>query len=433
MSKIFKFIKMLSGKSARLGPPDVSKAKIIPREQHCVSRADISKHTLDVLTKLNHADFNAYLVGGGVRDLLLRLRPKDFDVATDAHPEQIKKLFRNCRLIGRRFRLAHIFFRRHIIEVATFRTMPIEVNEESHTEHGMIKRDNIYGNMIDDAFRRDFTINALYYDIKDFSIIDFTGGFDDIKSKTIRLIGEPSTRYREDPVRILRAARFAAKLDFEIHPDTLTPISGHLDLLDHVSPSRLFEEVVKFFQSGYALKSFEKCQELKLFSKLFTLTQDALDSGQPEYFDQFIKLALSNTDKRIAQNKPITPAFIFAALLWGPVQLEAKINCDSGEPPYIAFDHAIRDTLQKQHQQTRIPKRFTLMMREMWRMQSSLTKRAGKRPFMLLQNRRFRAAYDFLLLRCEVGELDPELGHWWTRFQKVSDKERHDMIRKLRR
>ena len=315
MSKIVKFIKKLSGISLKQDPPDLSKANIIPREEHSVSRADISENTLDILTTLNRAKFNAYLVGGGVRDLLLRHKPKDFDIATDAHPEQIKKLFRNCRLIGRRFRLAHIFFRRHIIEVATFRAMPIEKDKDSHTEHGMIRRDNIYGNLEEDAFRRDFTINALYYDIKNFSIIDFTGGYDDIKSKTIRLIGDPNTRYREDPVRILRAARFAAKLDFNIHPDTFAPISEHIDLLDHVSPSRLFEEVVKLFQSGYALKSFEKCQELNIVSKLFVLTQNSIDSKQPEHFEQLIKLALSNTDKRIAQNKPVTPAFIFATLL----------------------------------------------------------------------------------------------------------------------
>ncbi len=297
---------------------------IIPRAEHSVSRDNIDDTALRVLYRLHKAGYRAMLVGGGVRDLLLGHAPKDFDIATDAHPEQVKKLFSNSRLIGRRFRLAHVFFGREIIEVATFRASQLDETQgdedvdREHDTSGRILRDNVYGQLDDDVWRRDFTVNALYYDIANFSIVDYTDAMNDVKNKVMRLIGDPRTRYREDPVRMLRAIRFAAKLDFTIHPDSEQPIYELGHLLADIPPARLYEEVLKLFHSGKGVITLQLLRKYDLLQYLFKAADETLKQSN-ETFEAFIHLALESTDKRINQGKPVTPAFLFAAMLWGNV------------------------------------------------------------------------------------------------------------------
>ncbi len=368
-------------------------------------------------------------MGGGVRDLLLGREPKDFDVATDATPEQVKEVFRNCRLIGRRFRLAHVHFGRDIIEVATFRSMQDESKGDRETENGMLVRDNIYGTIEEDALRRDFTINALYYNIEGFSVVDYAGGIDDLKTGTLRLLGDPETRYREDPVRMLRAVRFAAKLGFIINPACEKPLFELGDLLQSVPAARLFEEVLKLFMAGVALETFEKLRHYGLFGELFPETEKSLSHEDHEFPITFVSRGLKNTDIRISEGKPVTPAFLFAVLLWEPVRLLAKRLRDAGESPLQAMQEAGTDILMNQLNQVSIPKRFSIPMREIWNLQHRFEQRAGKRPHRLLTHPRFRAAYDFLLLRAESGETDQELADWWTQFQVTEGEERNQMIR----
>jgi len=333
---------------------------IIHRSEHALSRKEMSEHALKVLYRLKKARYESYLVGGGVRDLLLGLHPKDFDVATDATPEQVRKLFGNCRLIGRRFRLAHVHFGREIIEVATFRASHDQSGGEGVTKDGMIVRDNVYGTLEDDAWRRDFTVNALYYNIYDFSIIDYTGGLEDIESKTIRIIGDAKERLQEDPVRMLRAVRFAAKLNFKIEASLSSSIKENIHLLDGVPVARLFEEVLKLFLHGHALASYELLKEYDLLKHLFSQTAEHLN----EAGDRFITQALINTDLRIQQKKPIAPAFLYAALLWPAVKYEADKLKHEDLPLLQVYQIAGQDVLEKQLLQILIPKRFGIPMRE---------------------------------------------------------------------
>lgn len=364
-----------------------------------------------------------------MRDLLLGLHPKDFDVATDATPEQVKSLFSNCRLIGRRFRLAHVHFGREIIEVATFRGAHDQ--SEGATAEGMILRDNVFGSLEEDAWRRDFTVNALYYNIADFSVVDFTGGMDDLRAGNLRMIGDAHTRFQEDPVRMLRAARFAAKLGFTIDPEVKEKIRLLGAKLDDVPAARLFEEVLKLFQGGHGVTSYQSMCELDLFAYLFKQTDTLLKQGDP-YCDTFIRLALRNTDKRIAERKPVNPAFLFAALLWGPVrqQTEHLLQAE-GLTELQALQEAGNEVLTVQLKQVMIPKRFSLPMREIWAMQARLPRRRGKRAYRLFEQKRFRASYDFLLLRNETGEDLADLCQWWTTFQEVDEKQRSNMVRQL--
>ncbi|BCX82452.1 poly(A) polymerase [Methylomarinovum caldicuralii] len=404
--------------------------RIYPRSQHSISRRQISPSALKVLYRLHKAGFRACLVGGCVRDLLLGREPKDFDVATDAHPEQIRKLFRNCRLIGRRFRLAHVRFGREIIEVATFRAAAPEgagdwAREE---ETGRVLRDNVYGTIEEDAWRRDFTVNALYYDIADFSVVDYVGGMEDLKAGVLRLIGEPEVRYREDPVRMLRAVRFMTKLGFVLDKscETLLPRLAHL--LEDIPPARLYEEVLKLFLSGCAVQTFEALRHYGLFEPLFPLTEKAL-ARQPDGFPlTLVAKALENTDRRLAEDAPVTPYFLYAALLWEPVRLEALRRQAEGVAPVVAVQEAASEVLSAQVRHVAIPKRVALPMREVWTLQPRFERRRGGRPLRLLSHPRFRAAYDFLLLRSEAGEIEPELAEWWTRFQQAGDSERRKMI-----
>jgi poly(A) polymerase len=394
-----------------------------------MTQADISNNALKVLQRLADHRYSAYLVGGSVRDLLLRKAPKDFDIATNAKPNQVKHLFRNCRLIGRRFRLAHILFGREIIEVATFRAAedkPHAVRDKHHA--GMITRDNVYGTIEEDVWRRDFTINALYYDYTTKAIIDFAGGMHDLEQRTIRLIGDPEQRFREDPVRMLRAIRFAGLLDFTIDSDVADMIPKLADLITHVPAARLFDELLKLYHCGKAGRIHQLLQQYGLFDKLLPYTLTGKQAGAA---DELIQLTLRNTDERIQSGKPVTPAFLFAAMLWQPMQDEAKQLRKNGLPALEAVEQAMSTVIQRQHQIITIPKRISLIIREIWLLQYRLPRRYGKRPLQVLAHPRFRAGYDFLLLRAKTGEAETELAQWWTDFQTASQDEQEKMIAKV--
>ena len=405
---------------------------IIPRPEHSISREDISESALKVLYRLKKAGFAAYLVGGGVRDLLLAKQPKDFDVATDAHPEEVRALFRNSRVIGRRFRLVHVRFGREIIEVATFRGHHEQAEHASQAvvEEGLIIRDNVFGSLEDDAWRRDFTINALYYNIADFSVVDYTDAMIDLRSQTLRMIGEPAIRLQEDPVRMLRAIRFAAKLDFSLEEELERQVLEQGERLELISPARLFEEVLKLFLSGYAEETFGLLCRYQLFPHLFAQTAACLNEANP-YVEQFITQALFNTDRRIKENKPVTPAFLFAALLWPAVQQRSQVKHENSLDDLPAMQEAGGDVIDYQLEQIAIPKRFRQPMLEIWGFQTRLENRRGKRPLRLLGHPRFRAAYDFLLLRNSAGESLQELCDWWTALQEVGEDEQHAMCKSV--
>jgi len=414
--------------------PQQTDATIYTRGEHNISRSNINESALKVLYRLHKAGYQSFLVGGAVRDLILGLHPKDYDVATDATPEQVKDLFRNCRLIGRRFRLAHIHYGREIIEVATFRGHydNAEDDSEGSTHDGMIVRDNVFGTLAEDAWRRDFSVNALYYNIADFSVVDYTGGMDDLKQKRLRMIGDANVRCQEDPVRMLRAMRFAAKLEFEFDADLVTAIVDQHHRIEAVPPARLFEEVLKLFLSGKSQRAIHLLIQYKLLDQLFSVTQSHL-YHHPEFLD-FIDLACRNTDQRIADEKPVTPAFLFAFMLWGPMSIRAKEFESNDMSPIQALQEAGRAVLSQQAAQISIPKRFRLPIRDIWTGQARLRNRRGRRPFSLLQAPRFRAAYDFLLLRADSIEPQlKELGEWWTQFQVVSEKEQKQMCQELHR
>ncbi len=365
-----------------------------------------------------------------MRDLLLGREPKDFDIATDAHPEDVKKVFRNCRLIGRRFRLAHVYFGREVIEVATFRSGHDTADGGDHeTENGRLLRDNVYGNIEDDALRRDFTVNALYYNIEDFSVVDYVSGMQDLNDCVLRLLGDPEQRYREDPVRMLRAVRFASKLGFGINPACEEPMFSLGGLLEDIPPARLFEEVLKLFLYGTGLQAFEKLRHYDLFGRLFPATNECLSHEENMFPITFVANGLKNTDVRVEQDKPVTPAFLFAVLLWEPVRRLAEDIIATGVKPYPAMQDAASEVLSGQIHIVSIPKRFSLQMRDIWCLQHRFEQKEGKRPLRLLHHPRFRAAYDFLLLRAESGEADPELAKWWTEFQDLNQEGRNRMVK----
>jgi len=384
------------------------------------------------LYRLKDAGFQAYVVGGGVRDLLLGREPKDFDVATDARPEEVRRLFRNCRLIGRRFRLAHVYFGRDIVEVATFRAS-IDMDDprasgDGVIEDGRIVRDNVYGTFEEDAQRRDLTINALYYDIRDFSVRDAVGGMADLNAGVVQLIGNPDVRFREDPVRMLRAVRFAAKLGFRIHPETEAPLFRLGSLLGDIAPARLFDEVLKLFHGGVALKTFELLRHYDLFRWLFPATEQALSREEEGFPITFVSRALENTDERINSGKPVTPAFLFAALLWEPLRRDAERLEAEGESTAAAIQQAAGHVLAEQARHTGIPKRFSIPMREIWQLQPRFRHRTGKRARRLVEHPRFRAAYDFMCLRAAAGEEMGDCCSWWTEFQEQNPERRQGMV-----
>ena len=387
---------------------------IVPRAEHGISRKDISPNALRVLYKLREGGFQGYLVGGAVRDLLVGGHPKDFDVATDATPEQVKSLFRNCRLIGRRFRLAHVVFGREIIEVATFRANIDDGSGDRETEDGgRLLRDNVYGTIEDDAVRRDFTANALYYAIEDFSVRDYCGGYQDCQDRVLRLIGDPVERYREDPVRMLRAARLAAKLGFAIAPDAAAPIPELAPLLSAAPPARLFDECLKMFLAGHAESGFMLLENHGLLPALFPETAVAIDTNRSGALRAMLLQALRNTDERVAQDKPVTPAFLFAALLWPAYCRELAVMQKAGIDPLVAQQRAADRVTLHQAQRIALPRRFSQPMQEIWLLQPRFAQRVRKRVFRLLSHPRFRAAFDFLELRAGAApELAADVAFW---------------------
>ena len=387
-----------------------------------------------MLYELGRAGYQAYLVGGGVRDLLAGIQPKDFDVATDARPEEVEQVFRRCRLIGRRFRLAHVRMGPEIIEVATFRAQPRSSDEDPDHEGdeddplhltddgGRILRDNVYGTLEDDAFRRDFTINALYYRVTDFAVVDYVGGMDDMRARRVRLIGDPVTRYREDPVRMLRAVRIANKLGFSIDPPAAGPLPDMAPLLAEVPPARLFDEVLKLFLSTQAEKNYADLTSTGLFAALFPMTAEALQAFPDT--EAVIHGALAGTAQRVRDDRPVTPAFLYAALLWPVVRQAVDPLLADGASLAQALTATGSDVVAEQVERVAIPRRFSTPMREIWQLQPRFERRRGKRPMRLLEHPRFRAAYDFLLLRVAAGEADQELADWWTEFQEANPVER---------
>lgn len=402
---------------------------IIPRDQHAISRKNISPAALKIMKQLDDAGFKAYLVGGGVRDLLLDNHPKDFDIATDAKPEEIKRVFRSARIIGRRFQIVHVRIGREVIEVTTFRGHHDDGPTNSRSDEGMLLRDNVYGTIDTDAVRRDFTVNALYYTLSDFSVHDYCGGLADIKNRTLRIIGDAATRYKEDPVRMLRAVRFAAKLGFKIEPNTAKPIAELSGLLSNISEARLFEEVLKLFLGGSATATFHLMREYDLLKQLFPGADAALKAGDT-LGAALIEQSMISTDKRIRAEKTVTPAFIFAALLWPALQKEQRL-LGAKMPPQAAYLQAAQNVISQQLTRTSIPKRFLIPMREIWDLQGRLPSRQGLRALRLLDHARFRAAYDFLLMREDAGEDLHGLGSWWTSFQSANDDAREQMVKDL--
>ncbi len=392
-----------------------------------INRKAISKNVTKTIQRLNDAGYEAYLVGGGVRDLLVGLKPKDFDVATNARPEELRKLFRNCRLIGRRFRLAQIYFPNEIIEVATFRAKSEEASSLQHqNEEGLLVRDNVYGTLEDDSWRRDFTINALYYDLPTDNIVDLTAGLPDLISKQIRIIGEPIIRYREDPVRMLRAIRFAAKLNFNIEEKTAAPFIELQTLLSQVASSRLFDEFIKLFFSGHAYATYQQLCQHNFYEFLFPSTAK-LEQKTPA-FAAMVAEALRNTDERLATNKSINPAFLIAVMLWQPYQQHLPDCLTKENNRALARQQAMSLAINEQLQLMTIPKRFTLVVKEIWDMQDKFERRHGSYPQHLLEHKRFRAGYDFLLLRSQFEPNLVELVNWWTEYQTATTQHKEEMV-----
>lgn len=404
---------------------------VLNSQQHSLSQHKISKHAREVIKVLQKNNFEAYAVGGCVRDLLLDLNPKDFDIATNATPQQVKRLFRRSRIVGRRFQIVHVQFGRELIEVTTFRSNNTSKNGKvQQAESGLLTRDNMFGSIYDDASRRDLSVNALYYDTENNTLHDFCDGLEDLAKRKIRIIGNPATRYSEDPVRLLRVLRFAAKLGFQIDHKTQKPIVKMASSLQQVSAPRMFDETLKLFMGGYGLAVFQLLFEYRLFAQLVPQTSQLIDQGQPNA-KKMVEQALINTDLRIRSNKRVTPAFIYAALLWPAVQKTASEYERQGHPAVSAMNKAANEVIGNQIPITAIPRRFTMAMREIWSMQLSLVKRGGNRANRSMENPRFRAAYDFILLREQTGESLNGLGDWWTLYQDADDDERQAMIQKI--
>ena len=398
---------------------DISKVpRIVDAASYGLIPGRISPHARQVIERLKDAGYTAYLVGGCVRDLILGQEPKDFDVVTQARPEEIRQVFRNARLIGRRFRLAHVHFGREIVEVATYRAAPTEDPEDDDG--------NVFGTLEEDAFRRDFTVNALDYDPDEDRITDYVNGLHDLTQAKLRVIGDPEARFREDPVRMLRAVRFAAKLHLQLTEDgrRLLPTLG--SLLQEVAPARLFEEVLKLFHTGNAVATYETLCEHQLFEVLFPGVAAVL--GPHADRDSLLGRALANSDQRLSEGKPVTPAFLFAALLWEGVREEAMHSIAEGGVPVEAWTRAAEHVLREQLRVIMIPKRFSVPMREIWGLQSRFDRRAGRHAFRFLESKRFRAAYDFLGLRAASGEAQVALFDWWTCFQEAAAEEREAMV-----
>ncbi|MBN4666408.1 polynucleotide adenylyltransferase PcnB [Pandoraea nosoerga] len=433
---IRKLIKKLLGKDGQTdnggagSPPPSGMPVVIPASVHGIDPTLLSKNAVRVTDTLQQAGFKAFIVGGAVRDLLLGIAPKDFDVATSATPEQVQRLFRRARIIGRRFQIVHVQFGQEIIETSTFRALVDAVDSEqigarrpkkgeldrkTHVtdESGRVLRDNVWGEQNEDAARRDFTVNAMYYDPATQTVHDYHHGWEDIQKRVLRMIGDPATRYREDPVRMLRVVRFAAKLGFKIDEATAAPIPQLAPLIDNVPAARLFDEMLKLLLSGHAWACVQQLRAQGLHHGLLPLLDVVLEQPLGE---KFVTLALANTDARIRAGKPVSPGFLFAALLWHLVLEKWQAYQSAGEYPIPALHLAMDDVLDAQTGKLAIQRRFVADMKEIWGLQVRLDKRAGRTPLRLLEHPRLRAGYDFLLLRCESGEVPAEAGQWWTDF-----------------
>ena len=419
---IKKLFKRVFGKSVHTRIE--GRCHIIPQDVHGVRRDKISPAARKVTDGLQAAGYAAFVVGGTVRDLLLDRHPKDFDIATDATPEEVRRVFRRSRIIGRRFRLVHVLFGEETVETSTFRRM-IESEEAETDEHGRLLRDNQFGDQEQDAARRDFTANALFYDPSSQEIYDYHDGYADVCSNTLRMIGDPAVRYREDPVRMLRAVRLSAKLGMHLEPATAAPIAKMKDLLGNVPHARLLDEMLKLLLSGHALECVKKLRDMDLHHGLLPMLDVILKQPMGE---RFVMLALQNTDLRIHEGKSVSPAFLFAALLWHDVLSAWKAHQDVGERPVAALHAAMDEVINRQQAQIAIPRRYDTVMKELWLLQPRFEQRGGQRPVRLLSQPRFRAAYDFLLLRCESGEVDSQLGLWWDEFQDAADDRRAEML-----
>ncbi|MBN8743054.1 MAG: polynucleotide adenylyltransferase PcnB [Thiomonas arsenitoxydans] len=441
---IRKFIsRLFTANKAETNPQNRGQRRDLPRSQHQIDASRLSQNARNTVQTLQQAGFEAYIVGGAVRDLLLGLKPKDFDVATNATPEQVKPLFKRAFIIGRRFRIVHVMYGRDIIEVSTYRALhdaqaaeSVDGNERTSRRaladktlavdsSGRVLRDNVWGTLDDDAERRDFTINALYYDpIRDV-VVDYHRGMKDLKERRLRMIGDPAARYREDPVRMLRIARFAAKLGFDIDPATLAPIGPSADLLANVPAARLFDETIKLLQTGHAVASLQQLRRLGLHHGLLPLLDPVLEKPEGE---RFITNALQDTDERIAQGKTASPSFLFACLLWHDVEQRWNALLAEGIAPLMALDQAADEVLAAQAERLAIQRRIATDMREIWSLQSRFERRTPRYANSLVEHPRFRAAYDFLSLRARSGQAEPELVQWWEAFQFADAEGRADML-----
>ncbi len=413
--------RVFSGRSGKPRDP-----LVIPFDKHGVPRDRISSCARRVAAGLQEAGFKAFVVGGAVRDLLLDIEPKDFDLATDATPEEVREIFRRSRIIGRRFRLVHVMCGAETVEVSTFRGgVSDDVEEHSRDEHGRILRDNVFGSQWEDALRRDFTVNALFYDPTTQEILDYTDGVSDIRKRLIRMIGDPEQRFREDPVRMLRAVRLAAKLGGEIEPKTRAPIKRMAALVQNVPTARVFEEMLKLLLSGHARECVLKLRTEGLHHGVLPMLDVILEQPLGE---RFVMLALEKTDERVREDKTVSPGFLFAALLWHEVLAAWKLAEADGMKPIVALQKAMEQVVAAQVEQLAIPRRFTTDMKDIWGLQPRLLNRSGRRPYRLLEHPRFRAGWDFLQLRCESGEVDAEVADWWGRFMAAGEEERSRML-----
>jgi poly(A) polymerase len=416
--------KVFSGKLFQPARP-----KIIPLRVHHIARSHVSRCAATTCEALQQHGFAAYVVGGAVRDLLLGREPKDYDVATGARPEQVRAIFRRSRIIGRRFRLVHVMCGNETIEVSTFRGPADGAADDQQTtdEHGRILRDNVFGTVEDDARRRDFTVNAMFYDPVREEVLDYHAGVADIKARKLRMIGDAAQRFREDPIRMLRAVRLAASRGLEIEPRTRKPIRALADLLHNVPQARVFDEMMKLLLSGHAAEGVRRLRREGLHHGVLPLLDVILEQPLGE---RFVMLALANTDKRINADKPVSPGFLFAALLWHEVLAAWKKIEAQGMPTIPALYHAMDQVLQVQAEKLAIPRRFGADMKDIWALQPRLLNRSGRRPYHLLGHMRFRAGFDFLLLRCASGEIDAGIGDWWEKFQHADEAARAAMLLK---
>jgi poly(A) polymerase len=433
---IKRFISKVFGRPFAKRSGKASEPRIYRAGEHGIDRNGISDGALRVCENLQREGYAAFVVGGAVRDLMLGRHPKDFDVATDATPEQVRGVFRRARIIGRRFRLVHVMFGSETVEVSTFRAHHERVegdedggsggNERAASdEHGRLLRDNVFGNQEEDAIRRDFTVNALFYDPERDEVWDYLHGVPDLKAKRLVMIGEPEARYREDPVRMLRASRLAAKLGFTIDKKTEAPIAKLAHLLDNVPAARLFDEMVKLLLSGHAVECVEKLRGLNLHRGLLPVLDHVMEEPGAK---RFVLHALKRTDERVADDKGVSPAFLFAALQWPLVSRRWKERMAEGMQDLPALHLAMDDVLDDQRDSLAVPRRYDATMKELWLAQPRFLQRGGSRPYRLLTHPRFRACYDFFELRAEAGDADIEIAKWWEHFQDASEDERKSML-----